>query len=120
MTGMPSRSSSAVRTLNRDQSGCPKLVAPPVASTPSALAGPGVSSPTYAGGFLIRHGLLGFSVLGAVFLTVTGAEALYADMGHFQRWPIQAAWLYFALPSLALNYLGQAAFALQQLHPRFQ
>jgi KUP system potassium uptake protein len=70
-------------------------------------------SPHYAFEFLVRHGLTGFMVLGAVFLTVTGAEALYADMGHFGRWPIQAAWLFFALPCLALNYLGQGAFALK-------
>jgi KUP system potassium uptake protein len=70
-------------------------------------------SPHYAVEFLVRHGLTGFMVLGAVFLTVTGAEALYADMGHFGRWPIQAAWLFFALPCLALNYLGQGAFALK-------
>jgi KUP system potassium uptake protein len=70
-------------------------------------------SPHYAFEFLLRHGLTGFMVLGAVFLTVTGAEALYADMGHFGRWPIQAAWLFFALPCLALNYLGQGAYALK-------
>ena len=70
-------------------------------------------SPHHAVGFLIRHGFVGFLVLGSVFLTVTGAEALYADMGHFGRWPIQAAWLFFALPCLALNYLGQGAFALK-------
>jgi len=70
-------------------------------------------SPHYAVEFLISHGLTGFMVLGAVFLTVTGAEALYADMGHFGRWPIQAAWLFFALPCLALNYLGQGAYALK-------
>jgi KUP system potassium uptake protein len=69
-------------------------------------------SPHYALEFLFHHGLTGFMVLGAVFLTVTGAEALYADMGHFGRWPIQAAWLFFALPCLALNYLGQGAYAL--------
>ena len=56
---------------------------------------------------------MSFLVLGSVFLTVTGAEALYADMGHFGRWPIQASWLFFALPCLALNYLGQGAFVLQ-------
>ena len=70
-------------------------------------------SPHYALQFLLHHGLTGFMVLGAVFLTVTGAEALYADMGHFGRWPIQAAWLFFALPCLALNYLGQGAYALK-------
>jgi KUP system potassium uptake protein len=64
---------------------------------------------------MLRHGLVGFLVLGSVFLTVTGAEALYADMGHFGRWPIQASWLFFALPCLALNYLGQGALVLKTL-----
>jgi KUP system potassium uptake protein len=72
-------------------------------------------SPAYAGGFLLRHGLISFFVLGSVFLTVTGAEALYADMGHFGRWPIQAAWLWLVLPCLTLNYLGQGGFALEVL-----
>jgi KUP system potassium uptake protein len=62
--------------------------------------------------FLFRHGMVGLLVLGSVFLTVTGAEALYADMGHFGRWPIQASWLFLVLPCLILNYLGQGAFAL--------
>jgi KUP system potassium uptake protein len=69
-------------------------------------------SPAYAAVFLATHGLVGLLVLGSVFLTVTGAEALYADMGHFGRWPIQAAWLFLALPCLAMNYLGQGAYAL--------
>jgi KUP system potassium uptake protein len=73
-------------------------------------------SPHFAVMFLVHHGLIGFLVLGSVFLTVTGAEALYADMGHFGRWPIQSAWLFFALPALALNYLGQGAFVLKALH----
>jgi KUP system potassium uptake protein len=72
-------------------------------------------SPHYAVEFMLRHGLVGFLVLGSVFLTVTGAEALYADMGHFGRWPIQASWLFFALPCLALNYLGQGAFVLKSM-----
>ena len=72
-------------------------------------------NPLYGVGFLIRHGFVGFLVLGSVFLTVTGAEALYADMGHFGRWPIQSAWLFLALPCLALNYLGQGAVALHAL-----
>jgi KUP system potassium uptake protein len=63
-------------------------------------------------GFLFSHGLLGFIVLGSVFLAVTGAEALYADMGHFGRIPIQFAWLFFVLPALTLNYLGQGALVL--------
>ena len=73
-------------------------------------------SPSFAAGFLAHHGVVGLFVLGSVFLTVTGAEALYADMGHFGRWPIQAAWLFMVLPCLILNYLGQGAFALQTLH----
>src|ERR1700730_565708 len=62
--------------------------------------------------FLFGHGVLGFAVLGSVFLAVTGAEALYADMGHFGRAPIQTAWLVFVLPALTLNYLGQGALVL--------
>src|SRR5208283_3608185 len=62
--------------------------------------------------FLLTHGWLGFAVLGSVFLGVTGAEALYADMGHFGRLPIQAAWSFFVLPALLLNYLGQGALIL--------
>jgi KUP system potassium uptake protein len=72
-------------------------------------------SPHFAAEFMFRHGLVSFLVLGSVFLTVTGAEALYADMGHFGRWPIQASWLFFALPCLALNYLGQGGYALRAL-----
>jgi KUP system potassium uptake protein len=64
--------------------------------------------------FLFNHGWLGFAILGSVFLGVTGAEALYADMGHFGRFPIQAAWLSFVLPALLLNYLGQGALILSR------
>ena len=71
--------------------------------------------PSYGIAFLATHGLLGLFVLGAVFLTVTGAEALTADMGHFGRVPIQLGWFALALPALALNYLGQGAFALHLL-----
>jgi KUP system potassium uptake protein len=66
-------------------------------------------------GFLARHGLIGLFVLGSVSLTITGAEALYADMGHFGRGPIQGAWMFVVFPALALNYLGQGAFALHFL-----
>ena len=66
-------------------------------------------SPQPGVAFLYRHGALGFIVLGSVFLAVTGAEALYADMGHFGRRPIQAAWLFLVLPALMANYLGQGA-----------
>lgn len=63
--------------------------------------------------FLLGHGVGGLFVLGAVFLTVTGAEALIADMGHFGRTPIQLGWLAFVWPALTLNYLGQGALALK-------
>jgi KUP system potassium uptake protein len=72
-------------------------------------------SPSYAVYFLSHQGLVGFLVLGAVFLTVTGAEALTADMGHFGRGPIQFSWFTLALPMLALNYFGQAALASKAL-----
>ena len=64
--------------------------------------------------FLWAHGRTGFVVLGSVFLAVTGAEALYADMGHFGRRPIQASWLFIVLPALICNYLGQGALILSQ------
>jgi KUP system potassium uptake protein len=70
-------------------------------------------SPVPAVTFLINHGFMAFIVLGSVFLAVTGAEALYADMGHFGRKPIFGAWTFVVLPCLALNYFGQGALALQ-------
>ncbi|HUB64696.1 MAG TPA: potassium transporter Kup, partial [Methylocella sp.] len=69
-------------------------------------------NPIFGLRFLFGHGLIGFVVLGSVFLAVTGAEALYADMGHFGRGPIQTAWILFVLPALSLNYLGQGALVL--------
>jgi KUP system potassium uptake protein len=66
-------------------------------------------SPTYALHFLLHGGWASFLVLGAVFLCVTGAEALYADMGHFGAGPIRLAWYAVVFPSLILNYAGQAA-----------
>jgi len=69
-------------------------------------------NPIYGVEFLMHDGLVGFVILGSVFLAVTGAEALYADMGHFGKKPIQSAWLYFVLPCLTLNYLGQGAYVL--------
>ena len=71
--------------------------------------------PGYGIGFMATHGVTGLFVLGAVFLTVTGAEALTADMGHFGRAPIQLGWFLIGFPALALNYLGQGAFALATL-----
>ena len=70
-------------------------------------------NPWYAIQFFIYHGWTGFVVLGAVFLVVTGAEALYADMGHFGAGPIRLAWFGLVLPSLYLNYLGQGALLLR-------
>ncbi len=72
-------------------------------------------NPWYGVSFLIENGFLGFIILGSVFLAVTGAEALYADMGHFGRGPIRASWLFLVFPCLALNYLGQGALVLS--HP---
>ncbi len=65
--------------------------------------------------FCVHHGTLAFLVLGAVVLAVTGAEALYADMGHFGARPIRLAWLFFVFPALLLNYFGQGALVIA--HP---
>jgi KUP system potassium uptake protein len=70
-------------------------------------------SPTYAIGFFAADPLLAFLALGSVVLSVTGAEALYADMGHFGRKAITVAWLWIAFPCLLLNYLGQSAVLLR-------
>jgi KUP system potassium uptake protein len=83
-----------------------------ISDDPSVLA---AINPWYALQFLLSHGTIGLVTLGAVFLAVTGGEALYADLGHFGRKPIQAGWLYFVLPSLLLNYFGQGALVLS--HP---
>ena len=72
-------------------------------------------NPWYGIRFLFKHGLIGLTVLGLVFLAVTGAEALYADLGHFGRKPIQLAWFGLVLPSLVINYFGQGALVLA--HP---
>ncbi len=71
-------------------------------------------NPLYAWHFLCERGWLAFAVLGAIVLALTGAEALYADMGHFGRKPIQLAWVSMALPALALNYVGQGALLLAE------
>ena len=65
--------------------------------------------PRHAVAFFSEHRLHGFAVLGAVFLVVTGGEALYADMGHFGKRPIRLAWFGLVLPALLLNYFGQGA-----------
>ncbi|HRA37580.1 MAG TPA: potassium transporter Kup [Pseudomonadota bacterium] len=80
-----------------------------IIDTPRVLA---AVSPAPAAQFVLHHGGHAFFVLGAVVLAVTGAEALYADMGHFGRKPIQRAWLWFVFPALVLNYFGQGALLL--------
>lgn len=72
-------------------------------------------NPSHALHFLTHQGSLAFLVLGAVFLTLTGVEALYADMGHFGAGPIRLAWFVIVFPALVLNYLGQGAWILN--HP---
>jgi KUP system potassium uptake protein len=79
---------------------------------PSVLQG---LSPTWAVVFVVAHPAIAFVAMGAVVLVITGAEALYADMGHFGRSPIRRAWFFVVFPALTLNYLGQAALVLN--HP---
>jgi KUP system potassium uptake protein len=81
-----------------------------VAQHPSILA---ALNPLYGLRYLFSGGLASFLVLGSVFLCVTGAEALYADMGHFGAGPIRLAWNFIVLPSLVINYAGQAAMVLE-------
>ena len=69
-------------------------------------------NPLYGIEFMLEHGQIGLVTLGAVFLVVTGGEALYADLGHFGRKPIQTAWLCLVLPALLINYFGQGAKVL--------
>ncbi|MGB8671507.1 MAG: KUP/HAK/KT family potassium transporter, partial [Pseudolabrys sp.] len=71
-------------------------------------------NPYYGVEFLLHHGTIGLVTLGAVFLVVTGGEALYADLGHFGRKPIQIAWLSLVLPALLINYFGQGAKVLAE------
>jgi len=80
-----------------------------VTDDPSVLA---AINPYYGVHFLLTHGTIGLVTLGAVFLAVTGGEALYADLGHFGRKPIQTGWFYFVLPALLINYFGQGALVL--------
>jgi KUP system potassium uptake protein len=83
-----------------------------ISDDPGVLA---ALNPWYGVKFLLTHGTIGLVTLGAVFLVVTGGEALYADLGHFGRKPIQTAWLFFVLPALLINYFGQGALVLA--HP---
>ncbi len=85
---------------------------PQIAKHPQILK---ALSPYYVGTFVADHPLTSFIALSAIVLAITGAEALYADMGHFGRAPIRRAWFFVALPALVLNYLGQGAFVLA--HP---
>jgi KUP system potassium uptake protein len=80
-----------------------------VGDNPSVLA---ALDPTHGVRFLYRHGRIGLVTLGFVFLAVTGGEALYADLGHFGRRPIQTAWFGLVLPALIINYFGQGALVL--------
>jgi len=81
-----------------------------VAKAPQVLL---AADPRYAATFLLHSGGTSLAILGAVFLCVTGAEAMYADMGHIGRRPIRLAWAAVVLPALVLNYAGQTAVALQ-------
>ena len=83
-----------------------------IVDNPTILA---AANPMYAINFLMSHSLQAFIVLGAVFLVLTGAEALYADMGHFGIKPIQYAWFFLTMPCLLINYFGQGAMLLT--HP---
>src|SRR6476661_3439502 len=81
-----------------------------IVQSPGVLA---AVSPLYAFNFLIHQDFhISFAILGAAFLAVTGGEAMYADMGHFGRFPIRLAWFAVALPALVLNYFGQAALLI--------
>lgn len=84
-----------------------------ILEAPSVLA---AFDPRHAIYFFVANGFMGFAVLGAVFLVVTGGEALYADMGHFGPQPIRLAWFALVLPALVLNYLGQGALLLENPH----
>jgi KUP system potassium uptake protein len=83
---------------------------PEIAKRPAILR---ALSPTYIVAFVVDHPYLTFIALGAVVLSITGAEALYADMGHFGRPPIRRAWFFLVFPCLTLNYLGQGALILR-------
>jgi KUP system potassium uptake protein len=104
--------------------GISKLFGPIMALWFSVMAGIGIYwicknpavlhafNPVYAVTFLTSHGFLSFVVVGSIFLAITGAEAMYSDLGHFGRKPIQIVWLYAVFPCLILNYLGQGALLM--------
>ena len=81
-----------------------------IIKNPEVLA---MVNPYWAASFVLQHPLAAFFIMGAVVLTITGGEALYADMGHFGRNPIQLGWFFVALPCLVLNYAGQGALLLR-------
>jgi KUP system potassium uptake protein len=81
-----------------------------IVAEPAVLA---AVNPVHAVSFFVHNGWVGYFVLGAVFLVITGGEALYADMGHFGRAPIRVAWFSLVLPALVLNYFGQGALLLR-------
>ena len=70
-------------------------------------------SPVYAAEYVVHHGFHTFIILSSVILAVTGAEALYADLGHFGKRPIRIGWFFIVAPALVLNYLGQAVLAIE-------
>ncbi|BDZ47816.1 hypothetical protein GCM10025867_00570 [Frondihabitans sucicola] len=84
---------------------------PMIVKHPDVLQG---LSPTWAILFVFAHPYITFVAIGAVVLVITGAEALYADMGHFGRIPIRRAWFFVVFPALVINYLGQAGLVLNQ------
>ena len=86
------------------------LGVPEIVRHPTILRG---LSPTYVVTFIADHPYIAFVAMGAVVLAITGAEALYADMGHFGRPPIRRAWFFVVFPALTLNYLGQGALILR-------
>ena len=88
-----------------------------ITGLPHIVAHPGILrglSPTYVGTFVADHPFTAFIAMGAVVLAITGAEALYADMGHFGRPPIRASWFALVFPALVINYLGQGALILDK------
>jgi KUP system potassium uptake protein len=82
-----------------------------VAAHPDIVRG---LAPSYAIAFIVDHPFVAFVAMGAVMLAITGAEALYADMGHFGRRPIRRAWFWLVFPALTLNYLGQSGLVLRK------